>query len=563
MSKASITSLFTRFKSSIKDIVLPERFNYPFNYSPHPICILAAKELQSHIEKEANWHHNFGLQDGQEGIVIGKMFGVLVVENKEGEIGYLAGFSGKLAGVNHHPNFVPPVFDILKDDGFFRLGEAKVNIINKRIDMLENDIEFIRLQQIYQEEIALRNDQLSYQKQQVKEGKENRKHLRNIEKDKLNHQEFNLFLEELGKESILEHYKYKDLMNYWKNRISLIEEKLNNYTKEIEDLKEARKIRSASIQQEIFEHYTFLNQDGKTKDLNQIFIPTKEIFPPAGAGECAAPKLLQYAFQHQLKPLSMAEFWWGASPNSEIRKHKQFYPACRSKCEPILGHMLEGMEMDENPRLLPHFEKAALNIIFEDDFLMAINKPCEVLSVPGVNISDSIYTLVKENYPEFTGPLVVHRLDQSTTGILLIAKSKEIYKILQRQFINRTVKKQYVAILDGILSENEGSIHLPLRVDLDNRPRQLVCYENGKTAYTNWKVIDRTENTTRIHFFPITGRTHQLRVHSAHQNGLNMPIMGDDLYGIASERLFLHAESLTFLHPISKEEIIIHSPAPF
>jgi tRNA pseudouridine32 synthase/23S rRNA pseudouridine746 synthase len=379
----------------------------------------------------------------------------------------------------------------------------------------------------------------------------------------LNDHDFTLFLEELGKESIEEHYAYKDLMNYWKHRIGLIDEKLVLYTNEIEALKEDRKIRSASIQKEIFAHYTFLNQAGETKDLNQIFNPTKDFFPPAGAGECAAPKLLQYAFKHGLTPISMAEFWWGESPASEIRKHKQFYPACRSKCEPILGHMLEGMDMDENPRLHAQFVKAELNIIFEDDYLMVINKPSEVLSVPGVNISDSIYTRVKENYPEFTGPLVVHRLDQSTTGLLLIAKTKEIYKILQRQFINRTVKKQYVAILEGVLSDDEGSINLPLRVDLDNRPRQLVCYEHGKTAYTNWKVVERLNNRTRIHFFPVTGRTHQLRVHAAHPSGLNLPIVGDDLYGNSAERLYLHAETLEFKHPVFMEQMSFSVPASF
>lgn len=225
--------------------------------------------------------------------------------------------------------------------------------------------------------------------------------------------------------------------------------------------------------------------------------------------------------------------------------------------------MLEGMDMDENPRLHAQFVKAELNIIFEDDYLMVINKPSEVLSVPGVNISDSIYTRVKENYPEFTGPLVVHRLDQSTTGLLLIAKTKEIYKILQRQFINRTVKKQYVAILEGVLSDDEGSINLPLRVDLDNRPRQLVCYEHGKTAYTNWKVVERLNNRTRIHFFPVTGRTHQLRVHAAHPSGLNLPIVGDDLYGNSAERLYLHAETLEFKHPVFMEQMSFSVPASF
>jgi tRNA pseudouridine32 synthase/23S rRNA pseudouridine746 synthase len=563
MHKTNEASLFIPFISSVEAIELPKRFNFPFNYTPHPICILAAEELQYHIENEATWNHNFGLKPGQEGIIIGKMFGVLVVKNKEEQLGYLAGFSGKLDGVNHHPKFVPPVFDILKNDGFFRSGEAKVNKVNARIQEIEHDPDFLALLELKKTEQNLSREQIAEQKLRVKQGKNNRKARRVEAKSQLNDHDFSMFLEELGKESIEEHYAYKDLMNYWKHRIGLIVEKLAHYTNEIEALKEERKIRSASIQQEIFAHYTFLNQTGKTMDLNQIFNSRKEIYPPAGAGECAAPKLLQYAFQHGLTPISMAEFWWGESPASEIRKHKQFYPACRSKCEPILGHMLEGMDMDENPRLNPQFIKAELDIIFEDDYLMVINKPCEVLSVPGVNISDSIYTRVKENYPEFTGPLVVHRLDQSTTGLLLIAKTKEIYKILQRQFINRTVKKQYVAILDGELSDDEGSINLPLRVDLDNRPRQLVCYEHGKTAYTHWKVIERVENRTRIHFYPVTGRTHQLRVHAAHPSGLNLPIVGDDLYGDSAERLYLHAERLEFKHPVSQEVMQMKAPAPF
>jgi tRNA pseudouridine32 synthase/23S rRNA pseudouridine746 synthase len=563
MHKTNEASLFIPFNSSVEAIDLPKRFNFPFNYTPHPICILAADELQYHIENEAAWNHNFGLKTGQEGIIIGKMFGVLVVKNKEGKLGYLAGFSGKLDGVNHHPKFVPPVFDILKNDGFFRIGEAKVNKVNARIEEIEHDSDYLALLELKKKEQILSNELIADQKLRVKQGKNDRKARRVEAKNQLNDHDFSAYLEELGKESIEEHYAYKDLMNYWKHRIGLIDEKLAHFTNEIEALKEERKIRSASIQQEIFAHYTFLNQAGETKDLNQIFNSTKEIYPPAGAGECAAPKLLQYAFQHGLTPISMGEFWWGESPASEIRKHKQFYPACRSKCEPILGHMLEGMDMDENPRLHPQFVKAELDIIFEDDYLMVINKPCEVLSVPGVNISDSIYTRVKENYPEFTGPLVVHRLDQSTTGLLLIAKTKEIYKILQRQFINRTVKKQYVAILEGVLFSDEGSINLPLRVDLDNRPRQLVCYEHGKTAYTNWKVVDRSNNRTRIHFYPVTGRTHQLRVHAAHPSGLNSPIVGDDLYGNSAERLYLHAEILEFKHPVSQEVMQMKALAPF
>ena len=259
----------------------------------------------------------------------------------------------------------------------------------------------------------------------------------------------------------------------------------------------------------------------------------------------------------------MAEFWWGQSPKSEVRKHQQFYPACTGKCEPILKHMLKDIPLEDNPFKTNPAEGKTLEIVYEDDNLAVVNKPAEFLSVPGKDITDSVWSRVKSLYPDASGPLIVHRLDMSTSGLLLIAKSATVYKNLQAQFIQRKVKKRYIALLDGILNDSKGVIDLPLRVDLDNRPNQMVCFEYGKPAQTEWEVIGQKNNQTLVHFYPITGRTHQLRVHAAHQLGLNTPIVGDDLYGTKANRLHLHAESITFSHPITKESITVTVAADF
>jgi tRNA pseudouridine32 synthase/23S rRNA pseudouridine746 synthase len=333
--------------------------------------------------------------------------------------------------------------------------------------------------------------------------------------------------------------------------------------KEIQDLKEKRAAMSASIQNRIFQSYTFLNPALEQKSLLDIFKDTPFKTPPAGAGECAAPKLLQYAFLNQLKPIAMAEFWWGMSPDSEIKVHREYYPACRGKCEPILSHMLKGIEIDVNPMSINPAEGKDLPIIYEDDYLLVVNKPAEFLSVPGKTIVDSVQTRIHQKYPGATGPLLVHRLDMSTSGIILIAKKKDIHESLQKQFLKRTVEKRYVALLQGYVKSTQGEIQLPLRVDLEDRPRQLVCYEHGKHALTKYEVIERTKGYTRVYFYPHTGRTHQLRVHAAHASGLNAPIIGDDLYGQKADRLCLHAAFLSFWNPITKERMEISCPAPF
>ena len=263
-----------------------------------------------------------------------------------------------------------------------------------------------------------------------------------------------------------------------------------------------------------------------------------------------------------MKPIAMAEFWWGMSPDSEVRVHKQFYPACRGKCEPILAHMLEGIEVEENP-MLSQAEVKDLEIVFEDDWLLLINKPADFLSVPGKELKDSVLERIKINYPSATGPLLVHRLDMSTSGLLLVAKTEDVYKNLQKQFIQRKVRKTYLALLEGIVNEKEGNIDLPLRVDLEDRPKQMVCYEHGKNALTEFKVLEIKDNKTWIKFYPITGRTHQLRVHAAHHLGLNCPIVGDDLYGTKAQRLHLHAAQIEFTHPITKDKMVVDCEADF
>ena len=434
-----------------------------------------------------------------------------------------------------------------------------MNAINRKIEILENSDELrTKKNQLDIIKIEALTD-VQNQKDKIKrlklERDEKRNSFVNLSSFEIEQLEVELS-EESKKESIL----LKKMTKYWNFQIENAQKEVNLLLDEINKLREERRVKSGALQQKLFAEYSFLNQFGERKSIGEIFNNN----PPAGAGECAAPKLLHFAFEHHLKPIAMAEFWWGQSPKSEIRKHKQFYPACKSKCEPILlSHMLKGLDMDTNPFQENPAEGKNIEIIYEDDVLAVINKPAEFLSVPGKIISDSVYQRVKELYPNATGPLIVHRLDMSTSGLMLIAKEEETYVKLQSQFIKRTIKKRYVALLDGILEANEGFIDLPLRVDLDDRPRQLVCYDHGKTAQTKWEKIEVRDNQTLVYFYPITGRTHQLRVHASHELGLKTPIIGDDLYGTKANRLHLHAESLTFEHPITKETITIKKQAEF
>lgn len=556
------TNYFIPFSHNTEGYALPERFTFPFHYEPHPLCVLAAKELQDYLtEKQEEWQYHFGFKEGEESV--GKMFGVLIVKNREGVLGYLAAFSGKLAGKNDYSHFVPPVFDMLDEEGFYRLGEEEINKINRRIEQLEQDSVFLNLKNTLKNTQEQAEEALKQIKADVKSAKASRDTRRKEAEGHISESEWEILNTQLNKESAEWHYKLKDATRSWKQRLTQLEDEISVFTNKINALKEERKRRSARLQELLFQNYTFLNQYGDTKSLCDIFPISDDILPPSGAGECAAPKLLHHAFKHGYPILAIAEFWWGKSPNSEIRKHRHFYPACKSKCEPILTHILKGIDMDTNPMLRNPAIGKELEIVYEDDFLLVVNKPADFLSVPGKKIDDSVYSRIKNKYPEATGPLIVHRLDMSTSGLLLLAKTKDIHEHLQSQFIKRKIKKRYVAILDGVIEGDEGLIDLPLRVDLDNRPRQLVCYEYGKSAQTEWKVIERKNGYTKVHFSPITGRTHQLRVHASHPLGLNTPIKGDDLYGKRADRLYLHAESLTFMHPHKGDWVTVEAEIDF
>lgn len=528
------------FAQSIVHIALPEQFTYPFHYTPHPLCIMATEEVQHYIAMQVQW---------QDELQQGKMFGVLVVQTVDGEIGYLAAFSGNLAGRNLHSFFVPPIYDLLQPDGFFKIEEEKISAINICIKELEQNPYYRGLKQKLGEVSSTNEQAIKEAKSVLKEAKEAREFRRKYhypdEEEKA----------VMVRESQFQKAEFKRLEKQLRNQIHVLQEEVDMYDARIEAFKVERKRRSADLQQRLFEQFRILNGFGEVKDLCAIFKQTVHKTPPAGAGECAAPKLLQYAYMHGLKPLAMAEFWWGDSPKTEIRHHGYYYPACKGKCEPILQHMLQGLNVEPNPMVMNSYCQAELEILFEDDWLLVVDKPAGMLSVPGKEEADSVYKRVKKLYPNATGPMIVHRLDMATSGLLLIAKTKEVHQNLQEQFKNRIVKKRYIALLDGVLISDDGIIDLPLCLNPLDRPRQVVNRELGKPAVTRYKVIERKDNRTRIIFYPLTGRTHQLRVHAAHPLGLNCPIAGDDLYGRKAERLYLHAEYLEFRHPISGEAV--------
>lgn len=539
-----------RFTTSITDIPLPERFTYPFCYTPHPLCILAAKEVQSYLTRQTTW---------KDELRQGKMFGVLIVQTEHGEIGYLAAFSGILAGKNLHPFFVPPVYDLLQPQGFFKIEEENISSINRNIRQLENDKAYAALSAELARTIQSAENILATAKAQLKEAKTAREQRR--KEKELNAQEE----AELIRESQFQKAEYKRLERSWKARITTLQTQTEDWERRISALKSERKTRSAALQQKLFEQFGMLNYRGEVKNLCEIFGQTVHKTPPAGAGECAAPKLLQQAYLHGWKPIAMAEFWWGDSPKTEIRHHGHYYPACKGKCEPILQHMLQGLQVEENPMLKRmQVPSKNLEIVYEDPWLSVINKPAGMLSVPGKEDAVSVYSLMREQYPEADGPLTVHRLDMGTSGLMLIAKTKRVHQNLQAQFKNRLVRKRYVALLEGVVPKDKGTVDLPLCLNPLDRPRQMVHTEHGKPAITDYQVLERLDGKrTRIAFYPRTGRTHQLRIHAAHPLGLHCPIIGDELYGEKADRLYLHAEYLEFTHPITGETVRITKEAEF
>ena len=563
----------------LSGIDIPERMNNPLDYQPHPLCIAVCKELQAYLAEREDW---------KEEIDKGKMFGILIVENAQpepgaSEIGYLAAYSGQIGGRSDWDDFVPAVFDYLQPDGYFKTHEAEISGINQSIRQLEDNEHMKEARSLIQQLQEERKRTIAAYQEKMKEAKAKRDARR--EAGNLTPEEE----AEMVKESQFKKAELRRLKKSLSEKTTL-ETEYEAFQADILRLKQLRKTLSDTLQQWLFSQFRMQNHEGKMKDLLEIFrdaalrdypqatlatsrIAALKMVPPAGSGECCEPKLLQYAYLHGYKPLQMAMFWWGESPKEEIRHHLQFYPACNGKCKPILHWMLPDRVFDSKIA-----EKQALEILYEDDQLAVIHKPSGLLSVPGKDSSQpSVYSIMRKKYPAASSPLIVHRLDMATSGLMIIAKTDFAYHRLQNEFLHHRVQKKYIAIIgckdqeacdkiwDSSIASGKQKISLPLMPDYLDRPRQIVNHEQGKEAITEYEVLDRIDAThLRLALYPKTGRTHQLRVHCAHHEGLNAPILGDPLYGNEkASRLHLHAEEITFEHPLTGKEINIKREADF
>lgn len=544
-------TLLHRFESDISVVEAPQRFNNPFYYQPHALCAMAADEVRAMLMRD-----NAVAAD----VARGKMLGVLVVRDCDGGLGYLAAFSGLLVGRNNVDGFVPPVFDLQLPGGYFKQEEARISVINARIRSIGQSETFLAATAALHSAENRAEELVRQMSAQFRANKEERRKMR--EAGSLSADD----MERLTRQSQYEKAELKRLKRKWESVVAEKREALSVMETEIAALRAERHARSVSLQRWLFEQFKVLNAKGVPKSLLDIFEERLSALPPAGAGECAGPKLLQYAYSNNLQPLAMAEFWVGESPVGEVRRDGCFYGACKSKCEPILGYMLQGLDVEESA-LETGGAIENLGIVYEDEYLIVVDKPSGVLSVPGVVGGVSVQQWLREEYLHSNNLFVVHRLDMATSGLLVAAKSIEVYKALQKQFAERKVEKHYMALLDGVPAENDGVVDLPLAPDYMNRPRQTVDRKNGKEARTFYEVTGNIMYKDRecavVRFTPVTGRTHQLRVHAASKDGLDCPIVGDALYGAVDARLMLHASSLEFYHPVTGKTVAVESPAQF
>lgn len=514
-------------------ISLPEQFTDPFRYFPHPLVRQAAGLLMQEIE---------GRNEMKVWFSEGKMMGILLVALPESDnIGYLAAFSGNVGGKSIIEGFVPPVFDLLDPSGYFKIHEAEINTLNKQIASLEDNGKLSGLKLLLAEAEAEKSEEISRQKSVMAISKKERDEIRMEVSDPSR-------LEGLIRESQFEKAELRRLKTSWEDRIRAIRNEIEALTSEISELKSRRARMSDDLQTWIFGQYIVHNALGEEKSIHDIFAG-EGLTPPGGTGECAAPKLLEYAYRNGLKPLAMGEFWYGQSPETAVRTHGHFYPSCTSKCGPLLKFMMKGLAFgsrttcDENIR-----------IIFEDADIIAVDKPSGMPSVPGLDGRTSVQEKLALSYGDI---YPVHRLDMDTSGILIFARTPEAAVGLQRQFEAHSVRKTYHARLSAseegmkLMPGDHGTICLPLCPDYDERPRQKADKTQGKPSETGYEVISVNDDSTiDIVFHPLTGRTHQLRVHAAHMLGLGHPIKGDMLYGGSpDDRLHLHARSITFHHP--------------
>lgn len=553
----------------------PRRFNNPFCYKPHALCLLAASRLQAMLPPLA------------EG---GKMMGVLVVTDDRGQLGYLAAYSGQIEGIDEPPRneaeeawsrmrsvFVPPIVDYLQPTGHFKQEEALISEINRQLDSLGNDsrrVEALQALHALEAEAERAIAECSERMRRAKATRdERRQDARPITDDER---------QAMVRES---QFLKAELRRTRKRYAALVEARRlqvsQQYEAPIARLRMERELRSTRLQAWLFAQFHLCNARGEVKALPQVFadywrahhpqqaatLPTPP--PPSGAGECCEPKLLQYAFTHGLHPHCMAMFWWGKPLMAELRLPGHFYPACSSRCKPILGWMLQGLHVEENPLETDDTQAQSLHTLFNDSSLVLVDKPSGMLAIPGTGRRTSVLDVLRRHYPEARRLMMVHRLDMDTSGLLLAAKDESAYTALQRQFATREVSKHYAAVVcplpgHGLHVGQEGTISLPLSADETHRPRQRVDFEHGKEAITDYAVVAQVgEGAFRVTLTPHTGRTHQLRVHCASLLGLGAPIKGDRLYGSPADRLYLHAESLAFTHPVTGERLCFHSRVPW
>ena len=538
---------FHLFDTDVTGIEPPRLFTCPFHYVPHELSRRAAAQVQRYVATRHDWAAELDK---------GKMLGVLVVrDNDAGRVGFLAAFSGNLAGSVRHDYFVPPVYDLLDPQGEFKQEERRITDINHRLEQLARSPELQKARwrlQTAQLQMQIKVERYRAIMAQHKKWRDELREFEDFDAEKA---------EVLRNESRYEKAELKRLRKRHEQVIAGAAAILEEQENVITALKRQRKQMSEALQQRIFRLFVVTNARGERRDLVEVFAPLGTL-PPAGAGECCAPRLLNYAFNHHLQPLCMAEFWWGASPVGEVRHHGHYYPACRSKCKPILEFMLQGLEVEPNTLAIAP-PPAPLDIIHDDQWLTVVNKPAGLQSVPGKLLEDSLLVRYSQAFPDAHGPIVVHRLDQETSGLIVLAKDKATHQHMQQQFTAHTIVKKYIALLDGEVATDEGVIDLPLLPDVDDRPRQRVDTTRGKRAVTRYRVLQRGDGVTRVCFEPLTGRTHQLRVHAAHPLGLNCPIVSDRLYGTAASRLMLHASSITLQHPATGETMTFTCPPPF
>lgn len=530
-----------------RSCAVPERLDSPFCNSPAPLARVAAEALQAELEAGLLGEHD-AFADGA-----GQMFGVLVVRRRDGELGVLRAFAGTLAGQWRRDGFVPPAFDPGQRAAIESSCRADWQALEARRVALAADPDYARAAV----QLAEGERQLHQRSEQLRAQLALRKAARRAAREQAGPQELARLRREGEADGRLradDKRSAREQLLLWRAAVAVYAEPLAQLERRQQQLLE--EARHACLR-----GYRLHGADGEVSDLLAL---CGERECPEGMGDCAGAKLLNHAFAAGEQPLALAQFWWGAEPRDQVRHHRHFYPSCRGRCRPLFARLLQGFPIGREPdHLQPFGDASAPAVVFEDRHLILVDKPAELLSVPGLVSIDSVQSRLQARHPDLPQLQLVHRLDQSTSGLLLAAKTRVDHKALQRQFSERLIAKEYVALLDGEVAGESGEIELPLRVDLLDRPRQLVCHQHGRAALTRWRVLAREGGRTRVALSPVTGRTHQLRVHMAHPLGLAAPIVGDELYGKPGGRLCLHAQSLGFIHPGSGDWVDFQRPAPF